>query len=123
MRSTGDLLSVSRADAWAACQCGRPSAALAGVGGSALEIFHVFDQRLLVLITEATPIGVSPVFDEVGAYVHFEQLGHHSLAGHGLGIPLQLRELLPRGAPQNSIHARFQNPLDVIRIAVRSSVD
>jgi hypothetical protein len=78
------LPGTERAESRNARQRRRAEAAAAGPPWRLpLEIFHVFDQRPLVLITEVTPIGVSPVFDEVRACVHFDQLGHHSLEGHG----------------------------------------
>ena len=69
------------------------------------EIFHVFDQRLLVLVTEISPIGMSAILDEVRAKTHFQHFLLHTLKRRSVVLGLKFGELLFRRALQDPVAA------------------
>src|SRR6476620_9511503 len=82
--------------------------------GHPSESFHVFDQRLLVLIAEFSPIGVPAILDEVRAETDFQQF-LLSLSERCIVVPgLEFSELLFRRALQNSINIRLYDSRKVL---------
>src|SRR6476620_3849671 len=71
------------------------------------ESFHVFDQRLLVLIAKISPKGMSAILDEVGAETDFQQFLLSLSERCIVVLGLEFSQLLFRGALQDSINIRL----------------
>ena len=86
------------------------------------EIFHVFDQRLLVLIAKVSPKGMSAILDEVRAETDFQHFFMHTLKRRIVVLGLKFGELLFRRALQDPVHIGLHNCLKVFRVDVHDEV-
>ena len=81
-------------------------------------MFHVFDQRLLVLIAKVSPKGVPAILDEVWAEAYFQHFFLHTLKRRSVVLGLKFGELLFRRALQDPVHIGLHNCREVFRVDV-----